>query len=81
MGKEKPLYYFSIKYLRSSLVAQQVKGPALSLLWHGFIPWPRNFCMPWAGPKKLNINKYINKVFNIRIRELERHGRSRGTAA
>ena len=21
---------------------------ALSLLWHGFNPWPRNLCMPWA---------------------------------
>ena len=25
----------------SSLVAQQVKDLALSLLWHGFNPWPR----------------------------------------
>ena len=37
--------------LWSSLVAQQVKEPALSLqqlgslLWHGFDPWPGNFCM------------------------------------
>ena len=28
---------------RSSLVAQQFKDPALSLLWHGFDPWPGNF--------------------------------------
>ena len=32
--------------------AQQVKDPVLSvprlrsLLWHGFDPWPRNFCEP-----------------------------------
>ena len=40
--------------MRSSLVAQQVNGLALSLLWfwslllHGFDPCPRNFCMPWV---------------------------------
>ena len=22
------------------------------LLWHGFDPWPRKFCMTWVGPKK-----------------------------
>ena len=39
-------------------MAQQVKGPALSLLWLrlllwlGFDPWPRNFCMLQAGQKK-----------------------------
>ena len=42
----------------SSLVAQWVKNPALSLHWfelppwHGFGPWPRNFHMLWAWPKK-----------------------------
>ena len=41
-----------------SLVAQEVKDPALSLLclrsllWCGFEPWPENFCMHRAGPKK-----------------------------
>ena len=29
----------------SSLVAQQVKDPVLSLLGHGFDPWPGNLCM------------------------------------
>ena len=24
----------------------------MSLLWHEFHPWPQNFCMPWARPKK-----------------------------
>ena len=39
-------------------MAQQVKEPALlllwlgSLLWHEFDPWPRNFCMPQVQPKK-----------------------------
>ena len=37
----------------SSLVIQQVKGTVFSLLWHGFHPWPRNFCMPQAQPKKI----------------------------
>ena len=39
-------------------MAQQVKNLVLSLqwlwlqLWHGFGPWPANFCMPWVQPKK-----------------------------
>ena len=43
---------------RSSSVTQQVKDPELSmlqlrsLLWWGFSPWPRNFHMPRAWPKK-----------------------------
>ena len=42
---------------RSSLVAQWVKYPALSLQWPGsllclvFDPWPGNFQMPQGGPK------------------------------
>ena len=44
--------------LRSSLVAQWVKHLVVlllwlgTLLWHGFDPWPRNFCMTQAWPKK-----------------------------
>ena len=37
---------------RSSLVALWLKGPALSLLWSRFDPWPGNFCMQWVWPKK-----------------------------
>ena len=43
---------------RSSLVAQWVKDPMLSLqqlgllLWHGFDPWPKNFHMARVQPKK-----------------------------
>ena len=39
-------------------MAQQVKDPVLLLLWLGlllwrrFDPWPGNFSMPWAQPKK-----------------------------
>ena len=48
-----------IHIMRSSLVAQWVKDLALLLLWLwlqlrlGFDLWPRNFCMPWAWPKKV----------------------------
>lgn len=52
---------------KSFLVSQQVQDLALSLwqlkllLWHGFIPCPRNFHMLWVGPKKTeNINFSFN---------------------
>ena len=32
-------------------VTQQVKDPALSLLWYRFDPWSGNFCMPQEQPK------------------------------
>ena len=40
--------------LRSSLVAQQIKDLALSLLWHGFNSWLRNFhrLEEWQKKKK-----------------------------
>ena len=38
--------------MQSSLVAQWVKGLALSLLWHRFYPEPRNFQMLQAQLKK-----------------------------
>ena len=44
-------------------MAQQVKDPALSLLglgsllWCGFHPWPGNFHMPWAQPKRTKERK------------------------
>ena len=37
---------------RHSLVGQQVKDPVLSLLWHGFHLWLRNFRMLQVWPKK-----------------------------
>ena len=36
--------------LRSSLVAQWVKDPVLSLPWLWSLLWPGNFCMPQAHP-------------------------------
>ena len=65
---------FKNMWNRSSLVAQWVKDPALSLqwlwllLWHGFDPWPRNFHMPWAQPKKnLNYKDFKKDVVYIYI--------------
>ena len=37
--------------VRTSPVAQQVKDPALSLLWLKFSPWPRNCYMLQVQPK------------------------------
>ena len=57
------IYIFS--KVGSSLVAQGVKDPVLSLLWlrllswHGFNPWPGDFHMPWMGPKR---NFFFSKV-------------------
>ena len=60
------IFLFHIEFLfkhykiGSSLVAQQVKEPALSLLrlglllWHRFNHWPRNFYMLWCGQKNLH---------------------------
>ena len=33
-------------------MAQWVKDQALSLLYYGYHPWPRNFCMPRVPEKK-----------------------------
>ena len=30
----------------------EIKDLVLSLLWPGFHPWPKNFCMWWASKKK-----------------------------
>ena len=45
-------------------VVQQAKDPALSLQWHGFEPWPSNFCMPQVQPK---INNKKSLTDSIRI--------------
>ena len=41
--------------MRSSIVAQQVKDPALSLLWCMFILWPGNFPVPQGQEKKKKV--------------------------
>ena len=56
---------------------QQVKDPALSLLWHrsllwhGFHPRPRNFCMPQVQQekKKRQKKKKITDAGIIGLRE------------
>ena len=52
MGREVETQRIKRKCWRSSLVAQQVKDSALSLLWGGFEPWPWNFHMSQVWPKK-----------------------------
>ena len=47
--------------LRTLLVVQQVKDPALSLLWLRFEPWPGNFHMLWVHPKKKKKKKKKKK--------------------
>ena len=53
-------------YLGSSLVAQQVKDPALSLLWHGFDPWPRATSAAKKTPQNPHLeekkNRYIIRL-------------------
>lgn len=52
----------------SSLVAQRTKDPVLSLLWLrsqlgcGFDPWPRDFCMSGAQPKKHKKRSTLNQL-------------------
>ena len=59
--------YEEKKVNRTSLVAQQVKDPALSLVrltslrWHRFDPWPENFHMLRVQ------NKGTSKVWSLRI--------------
>ena len=36
-----------------------VKDLTLSLLWHGFCPWSRNFCMLWTQPEKKLSKSYV----------------------
>ena len=45
----------------SSLVAQWIKEPALSLQRHRFNTWSQNFLMLRAGPNK-QTNKQTNKT-------------------
>ena len=48
-------------------MAQRVKDPVLSLLWlwsllwYGFSPWLKNFCMPWVWPQKQKQTTYPHR--------------------
>ena len=33
-------------------ISSVVTAVAQVLRWHGFDPWPGNFCMPWVWAKK-----------------------------
>ena len=50
--KKKRKVIYNKMYIGSSLVAQQFKGPVLSLLWHEFSSQLGNFQRPWVQPKK-----------------------------
>ena len=52
IGAQKKNFQELFCIIWSSLVTQWVKELALSLLWRGFDPWPRNFPMLWVYPKK-----------------------------
>ena len=60
---------------------QQVKDPALSLLWsllwHGFNPWSENFHMLWAQPKKKKKKRECRLYFTKRSDERELHRRKK----
>ena len=58
---------------RSSLVAQWVKNLALSLLWLGFDPWPRNFHLLKSWPninKKLGVASDFSQIISFWIQSL-----------
>ena len=38
------------------------KDLVLSLLWHGFNPWPRTFCITLMAKKKKKTNRWIFKI-------------------
>ena len=60
---------FKRKNIRSSLVAQWVKDPVLSLQWlglvpcHGFDPWPGDFHVPQVWPEKKKKKKKKKTAF------------------
>ena len=60
------------------LLAQWVKNLVLSWLWHGFDPWPRNFCMLWVGPKHVfrKTHVLLNFVYMCPLQLLLRRQRS-----
>ena len=41
---------------------QWLKDLALSLLWHRFDPWPGNFHVLWAWPKKF---KHVHESLKV----------------
>ena len=46
-----------------SLMAQWVEDPTLTLLWHGFDPWPQNFHMLQVWPKNISyLPFYVLKI-------------------
>ena len=54
---KKSMYELSlvVQWVKDLVVSLQWLG---SLLWHGFDPWPRNFCMPRVWPKNMVMQMY-----------------------
>ena len=56
----------------SSLVARQVKDPALSLqqlgslLWHGFYPWPKKFPHAMGAEEKKFLWEFALRLSRLR---------------
>ena len=44
-----------------------IKDSALLLLWLGFNPWPRNFCIMWVWPKKKKKKKKKKILLHVNI--------------
>lgn len=55
------LYLIQRCILGSSLVVQQVRDPALSLLWYGFDPWPGSFPQGMNPTEKKKRIMYLGK--------------------
>lgn len=53
-------------------MAQWVKGLVWlwqrlsSLLWHGFNPWPGNFCRLWTWLEKPYVQKHSSMSYHVR---------------
>ena len=50
-------------------MAQQVRDLELSLLWHRFAPWPKNFHMLQARPKRKRKQIYGYQVGQVKGRD------------
>ena len=46
------------------MVAQEFKNPLLSLLWFMLDPWPPNFQLPEAQPKKKKWKKKVKIAYD-----------------
>ena len=64
-------------------MVQQVKDPVLSLLWLGlllcgFNPWPWNFHMLWAWPKRKKQQFVVEVYPNVKVKTIKFLGENIG---